>query len=87
VLNLDLQRQFYEMLMESQWWSHEALVDYQRSQLAQLLRHAKTNVPFYQSRLDAVVDDHGDINWDRWSQIPIVRRLDLQDVRVDGSGC
>ena len=35
----DLQRQFFEMLTESQYWPPATLVDYQRSQLAQLLRH------------------------------------------------
>ena len=28
-----LQRQFYEMLMESQWWSADELRAYQRNQL------------------------------------------------------
>jgi len=42
-----------------------------------LLRHAKKNVPFYEHRLDAVVKPNGDIDWDRWGEIPIVRRQDL----------
>jgi phenylacetate-CoA ligase len=74
-----LQRQFYEMLMESQWWSPGQLQAYQRSQLGQLLRHAKKHVPFYEHRLDAVVKNNGDIDWDRWSEIPIVKREDLRD--------
>lgn len=77
----NLQRQFFDMLMESQFWSPEALRDYQRSQLAQLLRHARANVPFYQHRLDAVVKPNGDIDWDRWGEIPIVRRQDLVEHR------
>lgn len=77
----DLQRQFYEMLMESQWWSAAQLLDYQRSQLSQLLRHAKANVPFYEHRLDAVLKPNGDIDWDRWSEIPIIRRQDMIDHR------
>jgi phenylacetate-CoA ligase len=72
-----LQRQFYEMLMESQWWSPHELRNYQRSQLSQLLRHARKNVPFYEHRLDAVVKANGDIDWDRWNEIPIVRRQDI----------
>lgn len=75
----DLQRQFYEMLMDSQWWSADQLRNYQRSQLSQLLRHAKKNVPFYETRLDAVLKPNGDIDWDRWSEIPIVRRKDIVD--------
>jgi phenylacetate-CoA ligase len=78
---MSLQQQFYEMLMESQWWSAEQLRDYQRSQLSQLLRHAKKNVPFYEHRLDAVLKPNGDIDWDRWSEIPIVKRQDMIDHR------
>jgi phenylacetate-CoA ligase len=76
-----LQRQFFDMLMDSQWWSAEKLRDYQRSQLSQLLRHAKKNVPFYEHRLDAVVKPNGNIAWDRWSEIPIVKRKDMVEHR------
>jgi len=75
----DLQRAFYEMLMESQFWSPQQLQDYQRSQLEQLLRHARKNVPFYEKRLDPVFTASGDIDWDRWEEIPIVKRADLHD--------
>ncbi len=73
----DLQRQFYEMLLESQWWTAAELRAYQRSQLSQLLRHAKANVPFYEARLDAVLKANGDIDWERWHEIPIVTRGDM----------
>lgn len=77
----DLQRAFYEMLMESQFWSPGQLVDYQRSQLEQLLRHARKNVPFYEKRLDPVFTASGDIDWDRWDEIPIVKRSDMLEHR------
>src|SRR5262249_394724 len=70
-------RQFFEMLLDSQWWSEAQLRNYQRSQLGQLLRHAKANVPFYGTRLDAVLKSNGDIDWDRWSEMPIVSRKDV----------
>lgn len=76
---IDLQHQFYDMLMQSQYWSAERMRDYQRSQLAQLLRHARKNVPFYENRLDAVLKPSGDIDWDRWGEIPIVKRSDLAE--------
>ena len=72
----ELQRAFYEMLMESQFWSPSQMQDYQRGQLEQLLRHARKNVPFYEKRLDPVFTASGDINWDRWEEIPILRRSD-----------
>jgi len=65
------------MLMESQYWSPQQLVAYQRSQLEQLLRHARRNVPFYEKRLDAVFTPSGDIDWERWEEIPIVTRADM----------
>lgn len=79
----DLSHQFYAMLMESQYWLPEAMVAYQRNQLAQLLRHARANVPFYAHRLDAVFTASGDIDWERWHDIPIVRRSDLFEHRHD----
>ena len=72
-----LPHQFFDMLMASQWWSADALRSYQRSQLSQLLRHARDQVPFYEHRLDAVFKPDGDIDWDRWNEVPIVRRQDL----------
>jgi phenylacetate-CoA ligase len=72
-----LERRFFEMLLESQWWSEDELRNYQRSQLRQLLQHAKANVPFYERRLDAVLRADGEIDWDRWSEIPIMKRSDI----------
>lgn len=77
----DLQHEFYDMLMESQYWLPETMLAYQRSQLAQLLRHARANVPFYEKRLDPVFTAAGDIDWDRWHDIPIVTRTDMLERR------
>lgn len=76
-------QQILDMLMESQHWPPEDMLAYQRSQLAQLLRHAKANVPFYKTRLDCVFRRDGSIDWDRWEEIPIVRREDLRDRREE----
>ena len=76
-----LKQRIYEMLMESQYWPPEQMLAYQRSQLAQLLRHAKATVPFYKTRLDVVFKRSGEIDWDRWHDIPIVTRADLRDRR------
>lgn len=74
-----LDQQFYEMLLDSQYWPEADLQTYQRSQLRQLLLHAKAHVPFYKHRLDAVIRPDGDIDWDRWGEIPIVKRADLSE--------
>ena len=76
-----LRQRIYEMLMESQYWPPEQMLAFQRSQLAQLLRHAKATVPFYKTRLDVVFKNNGEIDWDRWHEIPIVTRADLRDRR------
>ncbi|MGB8314322.1 MAG: hypothetical protein WCE69_07500, partial [Aestuariivirga sp.] len=66
-------------LMESQFWPPETMLEYQRKQLASLLGHAKATVPFYKTRLDPVFRKNGEIDWDRWHEIPIVTRADLRD--------
>ena len=73
----DFQHNFFDMLMESQYWPEEVMVTYQRSQLEQLLRHARETVPFYKNRLDPVFKSNGSIDWDRWTEIPILRRADV----------
>ena len=78
-----LVKNFYEMLMKSQHWPAASLLEYQRSQLSQLLRHARKNVPFYRTRLDPVFKEDGEIDWDRWHEIPIVTRTDLRDRRIE----
>src|SRR3990170_4437006 len=76
-----LRQRIYEMLMESQYWPLEHMLAYQRSQLTQLRHHAKATVPFYKTRLDMVFKRNGEIDWDRWHEIPIVTRADLRDRR------
>lgn len=73
----ELQRAFYDMVMESQFWSPSQLESYQRTQLEQLLRHARANVPFYERRLDPVFRPDGSIDWGRWGELPIIKRADL----------
>lgn len=77
-----LRQRIFEMLMESQYWPPERMLEFQRSQLAQLLRHARANVPFYKTRLDPVFKNNGEIDWDRWHEIPIVTRADLRQRRT-----
>jgi phenylacetate-CoA ligase len=76
-----LEKNFYEMLMKSQHWPARLLLDYQRSQLSQLLEHARENVSFYHTRLDPLFTGNGNIDWDRWEEIPILTRKDLFDHR------
>src|SRR4030042_4274858 len=42
----------YNILRESQFWSHERMEQYQLEQLGRLLRHAYENVPYYRRIFD-----------------------------------
>jgi phenylacetate-CoA ligase len=76
---LPFTQRIYNMLMESQYWPPEQMLEFQRSQLSQLLRHAKATTPFYKTRLDCVFKNNGDIDWNRWNEIPILKREELRD--------
>lgn len=74
-----LEQRFLAMLMESQYWTPAEMQAHQRRELGHLLVHARTKVPFYQDRLDAVFRPDGSIDWDRWGELPIVTRKDLTE--------
>ena len=74
-----MEKLVYDTLMESQYWPREKLRDLQRKHLALLLRHARDYSPFYRDRLDVVLDPRGNIDWDKWNDIPILTRRDLAD--------
>lgn len=78
---IQLQHEFYDRLMESQYQPAERRLDRQRGNLERLLKHAKAHVPFYASRLDAVFSPSGEIRWERWDELPILKRNDLLTCR------
>ena len=78
-----VQKKIFDMLMESQFWPPEQMLAFQRNQLTQLLLHARENVPFYKTRLDAVFKKKNAVDWDRWHEIPIVTRAHLRDRRAE----
>lgn len=75
------QKKILEMLLESQYWGPDQMLAFQRRQLSQLLHHARAQVPFYKNRLDPLFRKNGEIDWDRWNEIPVVTRADLRDRR------
>ena len=53
-------RDFYELLDQSQWWSSDKIVAWQRQQLHVLLNHARATTPYYKFRLNAALrSSHG----------------------------
>lgn len=79
MITIEVQRELFARLMDSQFWSRERIGQLQRHQLAQLLKHARTHSPFYKNRLDVAFDNRGEVDWDRWNDIPILTRRDLSE--------
>jgi phenylacetate-CoA ligase len=75
------QRAEYDLLMQSQFWPADRIRDLQRERLEKLLRHARAHVPFYATRLDILFRPDGSIDWDRWGDVPTLKRSDLLDHR------
>ena len=65
-------------LAETEWYDAERLLAYQRNQLAQLLRFTAANVPFYRERLAPVLRANGEIDWQGWTEIPLITREDMK---------
>jgi phenylacetate-CoA ligase len=71
-------------LEQSQWWSAEELQAQQYRQLAPLLRHARTTVPFYQNRFDdAGLTGEQPITPESWLRIPLLTRQDVRQRQAD----
>ena len=69
----------YDVFMQSQYWLSGQLHEFQASQLEQLLRHARRTVPFYAQRIEHMFRADGSINWDRWTDTPILTRLEVAE--------
>lgn len=71
---------FLNELRQTQFQPREWMLDYQRRLLEPLLRHARAYVPFYRDtgRLDPVFGAGARIEWDRWNEIPLLTRREVQ---------
>lgn len=66
-------------LERSQWWPQSRLWEHQRSQLAQLLRHAVDTCPYYAKFLgEALARLPGDFSQAQFSRLPILTRAHVQ---------
>lgn len=70
---------FLSALETTQYLSPEKLAAYQRRLLETIVRHAQLETDFYRDRLAPIFQDDGTIAWDRWSDIPVTTRKDVQD--------
>ena len=67
-------------LERSQWLSTAEIERLQRAQLRSLLLHAQRSVPFYAERLAPIAERlaNGPLTPALWSEIPLLRRADIQ---------
>lgn len=71
---------YLETLRRTPFMRPEKLRDYQHGLLERLLRHARENVPFYRDsgRLDLVFRRDGSFDADRFRDIPVLTRREVQ---------
>lgn len=66
-------------LEQTQWLPPERLQALQFGQLAILLRHAFSTVPYYKARWGDLYDPAAPLTPERFAQLPLLSRRDLQD--------
>ena len=69
---------FMAALEQTQYLPPDRLQTYQRRLLDVLLRHARTQTEFYAVRLASVFRADDSIDWERWEEVPILTRSDVQ---------
>ncbi len=69
-------------LEATQWWHPERLRAAQLGQIETLVRHAFANTSFYR-RHYAGFDPRAPLTWERFEQLPVLRRVDLQQQREE----
>ena len=69
---------FLAALEETQYLAPERMEAYQRRLLDRLLRHARSQTAFYADRLAPLFRPDDSIDWDRWTDIPILTRKEAQ---------
>ncbi|MBN9315666.1 MAG: hypothetical protein J0I99_08010 [Devosia sp.] len=72
-------RELDERLQQSERWSPDAMLAWQRRQLGLLVNHARRTTPFYRFRLNGLFGPTGLIDWRRWAELPILTRTDVAD--------
>lgn len=70
--------EFVETLAKTQALAPARLLAYQRRLLERLVRHAQRETTYYSERLRPLIGSGDAIDWDRWHEVPILRRADAQ---------
>src|SRR5437867_2591094 len=76
----DVVDEFVATLRKTQFMPPHELVAYQRGLLENLLRHARSHVPFYRDsgRLDPVFGLDNKIDWTHWDDIALLTRHEIR---------
>lgn len=70
---------FTEILKNTETYSPSQMQAYQRRLLERLVRHAKAEVPFYETRLNPLFGPNDEIRWEAWEEVTIFSRAEAQD--------
>jgi len=73
---------FLAALDQTQFLPPEKLTLYQRRLLDRLVRHARAETDFYRDRLSPLFRADDSIDWERWQEVPIVRRAEAHASRA-----
>ncbi len=71
-------QKFASALLKTQSYSQARMQAYQRSLLERLVRHARAEVPFYETRLAPLFGPDDSIRWQAWTDIPTITRSEAQ---------
>lgn len=71
---------FLQTLLRTQFLPADRMLTYQRGLIERLVRHARAHVPFYRdsARLAPLFTRGDAIDWDRWTDIPVLTRTEAQ---------
>lgn len=80
-------QRYLASLGKSEWMPREHLEGYQRGLIRQLVQHAHSQISFYTDRLDCLLTSGGEIDLQRWNQVPVLTRAEATahsaDMRAD----
>src|SRR5262249_29301022 len=68
---------YLKVLGKTEFMPRPQLAEYQRGLGRQLIQHARANSPFYETRLDCLIEGDGGINLERWNEVPILTRAEV----------
>jgi phenylacetate-CoA ligase len=74
---------FLAALDQTQYYPPDKLRAYQRRLLDKLVRHARAEAPAYTDRLSPLFRSDDSIDWDRWTEIPVLTRAVAQENAAD----